>query len=291
MQSNFLMIENQGCMRFKMFILILLFSLLSQNNVVAGDFHLNIYYHIDKFTLTTDDKNRITQIIDSLSPLGITEIEIIGHTDNSADSLYNVKLSNKRATNVRDFVVSIGINENIIQVGYYGYIKPIDSNESEATKRKNRRTELIIRYAETGNIPCQKGDTIIRTLNGKEVVFNGCEYEKIKDCIEIVETKSVTEMMKGIVIMSKTGNELYIYGLTKIELLNGCVDNECFEHPLKVRFPVKTKLQPDTRAWTLYKGKKQSLTIVQNNGKNYYEMEVKCPTNWIDCNCKKNQKH
>ncbi len=261
----------------------------------AGTHTFNIYFELNKYTLHSADNNYIKGKIDSLSKFNISEIVIVGHTDNSADSLYNIRLSNRRANEVKKALQALGFNENIIRTGYYGENRPIVKNDNEADRRLNRRAEIIIRYSDKEIVsvqkPCSHNDTIIRTKGGKEIVFNGCEFQDIEGCLEIIEQNTQSDFKKGIMVMNKNGSDLLNYGRLQVNLLDGCVKNECFKNPVLIRFPIKTPPDGNNLSWALVKGEKTTLKLVKINGRLFYEMELICPTSWINCNCKKNQKH
>ncbi|MFZ4581664.1 MAG: OmpA family protein [Paludibacter sp.] len=273
--------------------LLLVFVFLYIQYSESAERHLNVYFDTNKYKLSKVDQNYITREIDSLSKLNIFKIEIIGHTDNAADSLFNIKLSNLRANEVKSYLKSLGFNENILSIGYYGENKPVTKNDSEEAKRKNRRAQIIIQYSNNQiqkPDSCIQKDTIIRTRYGKELVFNGCEFQDIQNCLEIIDNNSHSDLKKGIVVMSKNGQDLLNYGSLYVNLLDGCVKNECFKNPVIVRFPIRNT--PTSQlSWALIKGEKTTLRLVKINDKLFYELELKCPTSWINCNCKKNQKH
>lgn len=255
---------------------------------------VSVYFDTNKYLLKNNDYKYLNAITDSLSKFNIHSIEVIGHTDNAADSLYNIRLSNKRANEVRKHFLSLGFNENIVTIGYFGENKPVAKNDNEADKRKNRRAEIIFTYGNK-ELPlktdsCMLKDTTIRTRGGKEIVFNGCEYNDIKNCLEIIDQGFSNELKKGIVVIGKSNQDMINYGMLKVNLLDGCVKNECFKHPVIIRFPVKT-LPVGSLPWVLVKGEKTELKLVEIKGRNYYEFRLNCPTSWINCNCKKNQKH
>ena len=250
----------------------------------------NIYFNLNKYLLNATDIENIKSEIEHLSNVNINEIEIIGHTDNSADSIYNIKLSNHRANEVKKAISVLGFNENIIKIGYFGENKPIVKNDNEKERRLNRRAEIIIYYTAFEK-KCSLGDTIIRTKGGKELVFDGCEFKDIENCIEIIEQTSQNDFKKGIVVMGKNTHNLLNYGRLQVNLLDGCVKNECFKNPVRIRFPVSTPPDPTDLPWVLVKGEKTILRLVEIKKKMFYEFELKCPTSWINCNCKKNQKH
>jgi OOP family OmpA-OmpF porin len=65
---------------------------------------------------------------------------IEGHTDNRAGYQYNIKLSEKRAKSVRDYIVTkLGIDGARLTTKGYGYTKPIASNKTDEGRQKNRR--------------------------------------------------------------------------------------------------------------------------------------------------------
>ncbi|UII26430.1 OmpA family protein [Fulvivirga maritima] len=78
------------------------------------------------------------------------KIEISGHTDSKGDDELNLKLSQDRANNIRDYLIEKGISsDRIVAVGY-GETKPMapnenpDGSDNEEGRRKNRRTEVVI---------------------------------------------------------------------------------------------------------------------------------------------------
>jgi outer membrane protein OmpA-like peptidoglycan-associated protein len=71
-------------------------------------------------------------------------IEIGGHTDNVGNAKSNLKLSEDRANAVRDYLVGHGIDPSRIVIKGYGSTKPIESNNTEAGRAENRRTEVSI---------------------------------------------------------------------------------------------------------------------------------------------------
>ena len=72
------------------------------------------------------------------------EIELEGHTDNQGDADLNQKLSEDRVLAVKDYLVNKGIDKSRIMGRGWGGEKPIASNDSELTRRLNRRVEFKI---------------------------------------------------------------------------------------------------------------------------------------------------
>ncbi len=72
-------------------------------------------------------------------------IELMGHTDGRGVHADNVRLSQQRVDKVKDYLVSHGIESRRISGKGFGGSKPIASNDTEESRRMNRRVEFVIR--------------------------------------------------------------------------------------------------------------------------------------------------
>jgi outer membrane protein OmpA-like peptidoglycan-associated protein len=71
-------------------------------------------------------------------------LEVQGHTDNKGQDDYNIDLSKKRAASVVSYLTKKGIESTRLQVKYFGATKPLEPNESEKGRAKNRRVEFRV---------------------------------------------------------------------------------------------------------------------------------------------------
>jgi OmpA-OmpF porin, OOP family len=71
-------------------------------------------------------------------------VEIQGYTDNTGSDKFNLKLSEKRAQVVKEYLVSKGIGADRLTVKGYGESNPIAKNNSAEGRALNRRIEFII---------------------------------------------------------------------------------------------------------------------------------------------------
>ena len=71
-------------------------------------------------------------------------LEIGGHTDNTGGEEANRILSEKRAKSVETYLLSKGVEQKQIQSKGYGESKPIESNDTDAGRTKNRRVEFTV---------------------------------------------------------------------------------------------------------------------------------------------------
>lgn len=73
-----------------------------------------------------------------------TTIIIQGHTDSSGSDAINQPLSQRRADQVRDFLVSNAVSGSRLTAVGYGSSRPAVPNDSEANRALNRRVQLEI---------------------------------------------------------------------------------------------------------------------------------------------------
>ncbi len=71
-------------------------------------------------------------------------IKISGHTDSVGKASNNLKLSKKRATSVKDFLILNDVYKERIDAEWFGETKPIETNKTKAGRQKNRRVEMEI---------------------------------------------------------------------------------------------------------------------------------------------------
>jgi OOP family OmpA-OmpF porin len=70
--------------------------------------------------------------------------EIGGYTDGIGSVNYNIKLSQRRAQAVVDYLVSKGVKNNKLKVTGYGKANPIATNETPEGRSMNRRVEIKV---------------------------------------------------------------------------------------------------------------------------------------------------
>jgi outer membrane protein OmpA-like peptidoglycan-associated protein len=67
-----------------------------------------------------------------------------GHTDSSGTNSINLKISNKRANAVRDYLVRKGVDASRLIAKGFGESTPVDSNKTRAGRANNRRVEIKV---------------------------------------------------------------------------------------------------------------------------------------------------
>jgi outer membrane protein OmpA-like peptidoglycan-associated protein len=72
------------------------------------------------------------------------QLEVEGHTDSTGSDELNQKLSEQRASAVREYLVAQGLASDAVASRGFGKTMPVASNDSAAGRQKNRRVELIV---------------------------------------------------------------------------------------------------------------------------------------------------
>lgn len=77
----------------------------------------------------------------------VTNVRIVGHTDNVGGDAINNPLSVNRAAATRDYLASRGVASNRISIDGRGSHEPIADNSTPAGRAKNRRVEIFVAEA------------------------------------------------------------------------------------------------------------------------------------------------
>ena len=73
-----------------------------------------------------------------------TKVNLVGHTDAVGSDEYNERLGMRRAESTRDYLLSKGFPPNMINIGSKGESQPVATNDTDAGRAQNRRTEIEI---------------------------------------------------------------------------------------------------------------------------------------------------
>ncbi len=74
------------------------------------------------------------------------KLHLEGHTDNQGNDDDNLILSKKRAASVRKYLVNKGISGWRITSEGFGESRPVDTNDTAAGRKNNRRVEMTLKY-------------------------------------------------------------------------------------------------------------------------------------------------
>lgn len=110
---------------------------------------LNVFFDSGSARIKSGYNSQLESLVKfmNLNPGSLTLIE--GHTDNRGDSMYNLKLSQRRADAVKvELVNRYGANPLRINSIGYGETRPIKNNDTSEGKAANRRVVAVISIVE-----------------------------------------------------------------------------------------------------------------------------------------------
>ncbi len=127
-----------------------------QISEIHSDFYVitvanDILFDSGSAALTNEGKQALTLIFDTLIAHGDRLISLEGHTDNvpitaNLATIYptNWELSAARATSAARFLIGKGLPAESVRAVAFGETRPIDTNENEAGRTRNRRLEILL---------------------------------------------------------------------------------------------------------------------------------------------------
>ncbi|MCL5246579.1 OmpA family protein [Cellulophaga sp. 20_2_10] len=96
-------------------------------------------------SLTVEQRQKIADISTYLDKVDGSLCTVIGHTDNVGDRNNNISLGLSRAEFAKQYLVNNGISATKVSASSKGPDVPIESNDTEEGKAKNRRTVVTLK--------------------------------------------------------------------------------------------------------------------------------------------------
>jgi outer membrane protein OmpA-like peptidoglycan-associated protein len=110
----------------------------------------DILFDVDSSSLRPESRATLRDLANNFRQYtDINIIDVEGHTDSTGTDDYNLRLSDRRADSVRDFLVSEGVPGNRISARGYGETQPKASNNTAEGRQLNRRVEIHIRAVQS----------------------------------------------------------------------------------------------------------------------------------------------
>ncbi len=111
---------------------------------VTFDENSGVNFAFNSADLTDEAKGNLDKIAQVFLEFPDTELMIEGHTDSTGPEDYNMKLSERRAKSVYNYLKSQGIQASRMSVTAFGETAPRYDNETKEGQAKNRRVEIGI---------------------------------------------------------------------------------------------------------------------------------------------------
>jgi peptidoglycan-associated lipoprotein len=101
------------------------------------------YFDTDKSDLRADARAALSKSADFLKSYPTIKVTIEGHCDERGSTEYNLGLGDRRASAVKQFLVSSGVSADRLNTVSFGKEKPFCMESAEACWQQNRRGHLI----------------------------------------------------------------------------------------------------------------------------------------------------
>ena len=108
-----------------------------------------VYFDFDKSAIRAVHQKDLERVGIMLQKMKNLQLYISGHTDQRGNEDYNLKLAERRAKAVMDYLISKGIDSSRMQYEWFGKSRPINDCGiipcTEEMHQQNRRTELLLK--------------------------------------------------------------------------------------------------------------------------------------------------
>jgi len=104
----------------------------------------DVFFALDASDLSEESRGVLQRDVDWMKKWTTTKVMVEGHGDSRGTNEYNLALGERRATAVRDYVVSLGVPTDRVTIVSKGEEQPFCTEETEACWQQNRRGHFII---------------------------------------------------------------------------------------------------------------------------------------------------
>ncbi len=111
----------------------------------------DVLFDTGRYSLKPGAREKLAKVAGILLAYPGLNIEVGGYTDNVGGDEMNQRLSENRASSVRDYLVQQGVTTNSVSARGFGNTSPVASNENSSGRQQNRRVELLVSGDAIGN--------------------------------------------------------------------------------------------------------------------------------------------
>ena len=117
---------------------------IARNQIVIGE---KVLFATGRSTIKSVSHTILNAVVAVLADYPDIHVRVEGHTDSQGGGSSNQRLSDRRASAVRTYLVSQGVAEGRLSSKGLGEDKPIDTNRTRSGRANNRRVEFHITKA------------------------------------------------------------------------------------------------------------------------------------------------
>ncbi|WP_169570053.1 peptidoglycan-associated lipoprotein Pal [Sneathiella limimaris] len=115
----------------------------SQEDLVlnVGD---RVFFGFDMYNLTAEARSTIERQAQWLKANPSVTVSVEGHADERGTREYNLALGDRRATAVKNYLVTLGISSSRVDTISYGKERPVALGHNEEAWSQNRRGVMVV---------------------------------------------------------------------------------------------------------------------------------------------------
>jgi OOP family OmpA-OmpF porin len=118
---------------------------LTSSTQVVGVVADDILFDLDSSVIGSDYNEQLDMLGDYLQKNSDAYVVVAGFADSSGDEEYNLWLSERRASSVKDYLVNkFSIDTERIVTQWFGELNPAANNATDEGRRLNRRVEFAV---------------------------------------------------------------------------------------------------------------------------------------------------
>jgi len=104
----------------------------------------DVHFGSNSYNLNDSAKLELNKVVDLLFQYPTLQVKINGHTDNIGKEKTNLRLSERRAKAIVDYLIEKGVDKERLAFEGYGEYMPLTPNTTEEGRAENRRVEIEI---------------------------------------------------------------------------------------------------------------------------------------------------
>lgn len=121
-------------------------EIVETTTAIAEPINFVVYFDYDKSNLTPEAANLVSEAADRALADDIETVVVSGNTDSAGGAAYNQRLSERRASVVRDALIANGVPADRIRTEANGENNPAKPTPDGTREPLNRRTEVSISF-------------------------------------------------------------------------------------------------------------------------------------------------
>lgn len=104
----------------------------------------NVHFGFDNDELDESSRDSLNAVASWMRTNDFLYLEVQGHTDIIGPDGYNLKLSERRAEAVINYLVDLGVPKHRLSIDYFGSAQPIADNSQSQGRAENRRVDFVV---------------------------------------------------------------------------------------------------------------------------------------------------